>query len=164
MVAKDPESNETESRFLIRPNRSFSWRATKWFFAGACLVYACIAGLFLFVGAWPVLPFTGLEVLALGGALYLSALQGKACEIVRVAGETVEVHAGTTEHMRCYRFPRAWTRLVVRGGLSARHPSRLMLGARGTVLELGHFLAEEERLQLARELRQALGASPWRRW
>lgn len=159
MVAKERDPNTAGSRFVLRPNRSLSWRATKWFFAGSCLLYACIGTFFLALGAWPILPFAGLEVIVLGAGLYVSALRGKACEVINVTGDTIEVQAGTTGKMRSYRLPRFWTRVTLRG--DDWYPSRLTLSVHGRGLELGRFLNEEERLELAQELTRALGPTQW---
>lgn len=162
-MAKDPVSDGTGDRFVVRPNRSFSWRATKRFYGTMCLIYAAIATPFVTLGAWPVVAFALLGAALLGAALYLNALQGNRCEIIRVGPDAIEVSAGRGDKMRCYRFPRAWARLTLRPGASGHEPSRLVLGARGTALELGGFLVEEERRLLAAELRRALGPSPWSR-
>lgn len=150
--------NNNECRFEIRPNRSLSWRGAKLFYAGMVAISLTIALGFASLGYWPVLPFAGAELLVLGCALYLCALDGKRREIVLVDDATVEVEKGRTTLERSASFARAWTRVRVARPSVAWYPSRLLLGSHGREVEVGQFLNEEEREKLAVDLHRMIVA------
>jgi uncharacterized membrane protein len=120
-------------------------------------------------GYWLVLPFAGLELLALGAAFHLTACRLRTREVILIDGDKLRVEQGrmrrTTRGLlgrpeRSNEFPRGWVRV----DLERRHewyPSRLTISASGRRVVVGSFLPEKERKQLAQELRRMLA---WRRF
>ena len=53
-------------RIEICPNCSLSVRSAVLFFGSLCFVSFAVAGMLAVQGFWPILPFAGLEMLALG--------------------------------------------------------------------------------------------------
>lgn len=141
---------------VIQPSRSMSWR-------GLLLVYTGIATVTLGVGlaCWViglplVLPFSGVELLVLGAAFYLTARSGGVREVVSISAEQVAVEAGRTGPERRAAFQRHWTRVILEPSGHGWYPSRLLIRSHGREVELGKFLNEQERCGLAVELRAAL--------
>lgn len=155
MISKtvDPEQGY---RIVIRPNRSQTWAQTKWFYASICAASLLVAGAMSMLGFWPVLPFAGAELLALGGCIYAVAKAGEVMEVVSVSGDQVAVEKGRREPQQVWTFQRTWARARLRPPKIAWYPSQLVIGCRGTEVELGRFLTEEERRHLADELERAL--------
>ena len=91
MVESDCDSAPASCRFVVRPNRSLSWRGTLLFFAAAFLVSVTIATGFAVIGLWLIFPFAGLEMLALAAGLYVCACRGHECEVIDIDGDKVEV-------------------------------------------------------------------------
>ena len=54
-----------ECQVVIRPNRSLTWRQSLFFIGLVSLLLFTVSGVFASLGYWLVLPFAGLEVLAL---------------------------------------------------------------------------------------------------
>lgn len=107
----------------------------------------------LLLGAWPVLPFAGLEMLVLAGGLYLLLRHADDYEVVSIRGDVVEVRQGSlTKNEHRYSFQRPWTRAVLRRHAKGWYPSRLTIGSHGREVEVGRCLNEEEREQLAQGL------------
>lgn len=152
--------NQRQRLIEIRPNRSLSWREAKIVYGGIGLVCLSIALGCASLGYWPVLPFAGLELFALGSAYYLVALDGQRREVVRVDEHTVAVEKGRRRFEQSWRFTRAWTSVIVSRPSISWYPTRLLLRSHGKEIELGGFLDEGERRALATELRRALIA-PW---
>ncbi len=148
--------DEGHHRFEIRPNRSMSWRAVKLFYAGMVSVSLIIAGGFAALGFWPVLPFAGLELLALGWALYACAQDSERREIVSVDSDSVAVEKGRRLRESSFEFVRAWTSVALAAPPIAWYPSRLVLRSHGREIEVGGFLTEAERTQLAIDLKRAI--------
>ena len=79
----------SDCRWIIRPNQSLSWRGLLWIYA---VVAVCLLGMsvaFALQGFWPVLPFAGLELLALGAAFYLCLARSQWREIVSIDADVV---------------------------------------------------------------------------
>ena len=143
-------------RIVIRPDRSLTWGQTK-------IVYLCIAsyslaiaGAFTVVGFWPVLPFAGGEMAALGIAFYVNALAGTSVQVVTVGADTVKVEKERPGPRCEWSFQRAWARVAVDWSAVAR-TSRLVIRSHGNEVVLGEFLTEPERKRLAAALADAIG-------
>jgi uncharacterized membrane protein len=66
-----PEGDTGEGlRVIVRPNRTLSLRGMTVLFAGLTVVVLTIGIGFTLAGAWPVLPFAGLELAVVGAVLY----------------------------------------------------------------------------------------------
>ena len=148
--------NRDQCRFEIRPNRSADWRATKVFYLVVVGVSMAIAGGFAAMGFWPILPFAGAELIALGGAFYVCALQGSRREIIVIDDDTVAVEAGTTSLECTWKFARTWTKVILSRPRVKWYPSRLLLRSHGCEIEVGEYLNEQERRQLAGDLRRVI--------
>ena len=107
------------------------------------------------MGAWPVLGFCGLEILLLYIAFHVNYVSGQKSEEVKLTENLLEVRKiSPLGHVLHWRFEPTWLQVTIDEPL--RHDSKLQLASHGRSLEIGAFLAPEERLQLARALRGAL--------
>ena len=156
MFATRIEGGSTR-RIVIRPDRSLTWGQTK-------IVYLCIAsyslaiaGAFAVMGFWPVLPFAGGEMAALGIAFYVNALAGTSVQVVTVGADTVRVEKERPGPRCEWSFQRAWARVAVDWSAVAR-TSRLVIRSHGNEVVLGEFLTEPERKRLAATLADAIGS------
>lgn len=158
MVATQFDSSTSCRRFMVRPNCSLSWRDALRFYLGMILVSFGIATGFALQGAWLVLPFAGLEMLVLGAALYVVGRRCARWQLVSVCEDAVEIVAADAGVIR-HRFSRAWARVeLVRPAIKG-HPSRLLIGSHGRAVEVGGCLNEEEKCDLARQLRLAVATA-----
>jgi len=151
------EQDRAAYRFVVSPNCALTWRETKcliWLFA-ACL--GAIGTWFAALGAWLVLPFAGLELLALSIGLYLGALAGHTREVIEIDGPVLRIKRVGRRTREVGRFPADWTRVVLDRDPGTWHPSRLLLQCQGRGVEVGARLLEAERQALASSLRDALG-------
>lgn len=152
-------ASRTDTRsysFVLRPNQSLTWRQTQRVYCGIVVVCGLIAMGFTAIGMWPVLPFAGAELLALGAGFYVAARRGMLMEVVRVDENAVAVEKGRRDVEEVWTVPRAWVRVKLRRSRNIQHPSQLVLSSHGREVRLGDFLCEEERHSLAADLRQAL--------
>jgi uncharacterized membrane protein len=143
-------------RFELLPNRSSSWAQTKRFLVGVGLLHGLIAGGFASVGLWLVAPFSGLEVLALATGFYVCSRAGYRREIILLDADRVVVLRGHDRLELRDELPRAWARLTWEPARPGR-ASCLRLGSHGQFFEIGTFLVEAERRQLAGRLSRLLG-------
>lgn len=145
-------------RFIVRPDRSLSWRQTKFVYAtlaGLCLV---VAAAFTAMGFWLVLPFAGAEVVLLAAGFYLCALSGRVTEVIRIDEDRVAVErVGHGRRERC-EFRRRWARILLLPPAIDWYPSRLVIRSHGKQVQLGAFLTEAERRKLAADLDRVISS------
>jgi uncharacterized membrane protein len=116
-----------------------------------------VALYFAFRGLWPILPFAGLEIGLLAWAVRASMHDGARREVIVVAEETITVERGLPDRMSLVVFPRHWARVKLRDPQRSQYPSRLVIESHGRACEVGRFLTEEERRNLASRLHQLVG-------
>ncbi len=108
-------------------------------------------------GAWPVLPFAGLEVLLLGWAFWRVQRRADDSEILVVGERFVEVTRHVGGCVESFRFPRYWARVSLEARAARNFPTRLRIGSHGRFVEIGSWLTDDERTTLAGSLRDRLG-------
>jgi uncharacterized membrane protein len=143
-------------RWIIRPNQSLSWRGLLRVYAAVALCLLGISVAFALRGFWPVLPFAGLELLALGAAFYLCLSRSQWREIVSIDADTVTVEKGRRQAEEHWECPSVWAQVRLEKSPIAWYPSRLMITYQGRGVEIGRFLCNDERAALADALRRGI--------
>lgn len=143
--------------WVLKPTRSMTWPEARRFLIGVAVVSFAIGGFFLVRGFPLVLPFSGIEVVAVAAAFWVVLRDGEQREVVRIEGDTVVIERGERGPKDRFEFNRPWVRVELQTSRYRYHPSRLLVAYRGSTLELGRFLNEAERRDFARILINALG-------
>ena len=102
------------------------------------------------VGAWPVMPFAGLEVLLVAVAFHLVRVHDEDFERLTIGEHEVQVEAREARCETRFVAHRPWARVVVRE--EGRRCS-LALAYGGKSEPLGRLLSDEGRRALAHHLR-----------
>ena len=144
-------------RIEICPNCSLSVRGAVMFFGSLCFVSFGIAGMLAIQGFWPILPFAGLEMLALGLALKVSLGRRFHRQTITVTDDQISIESRDRIDSSQVVFPRHWAQVKLRRPASRLHPSRLTIESHGRQCELGSFLTEAERRGLALRLQRLVG-------
>lgn len=156
MVAVERSEDRNQCRFVLRPNRSMSWRGALIFFFSLLLLSSSIGMGLAAMGFWMVLPFAGLEMFALGLGLYLVACRCYECEVISIAENSILIEKGRRYPRQRWTLGRVWARVILERSPRRWYPSRLLIRSHGRVVEVGRFLHEEERQHLATELMRCL--------
>jgi uncharacterized membrane protein len=133
---------------VAEPNRSASWRTNKIVLILMCCLSGMIALGFAALGAWPVLPFAGLEMLALGSALYYVCWKLRYRHVITVNPQTVRVQKGHYYPRQSWDIPFDEVALSV---TQEKHPwdaPGISLFSRGEEISVGEFLNREDSLKL----------------
>ena len=146
-----------EQRIELAPNCSLKPAGAILFFASTCLFSLGFALFFVFQGFWPVLPFWALEMLALGLALNASMRRGKYTQTVLITDSQISLVTRSRRGAQKQEFARHWAKVRLRSPRTRLDPSRLLIESRGRAYEVGRFLTEEDRCQLAERLRYLVG-------
>ena len=140
----------------LSPHRSLSRRQARGVILGVGILSSALSIPFTLVGAWPVVGFLGLDVLALSIAFALSFRSAELREYIRVTSlEFVLSKVGLDGREREWRFNPLWVRLVRREhaefGLLG-----LSLASRGRSVEFAGFIGPDAREMIARDVSRAL--------
>lgn len=141
---------------VARPNNSASWRANKHALMGISAISLIIALGFTAMGAWPILPFAGLELTALGCALYYVSWKLQYRHVITIENGDVHIQKGHYHPRQSWTLQRDETALSV---TPENHPwegPQVSVFSRGENIQLGDFLNKEDRLQLINLLRDDL--------
>src|SRR5205814_1895191 len=124
--------------------------ARRWVLAGvAATTFGIAAGAAVF-GAWPVMPFAGLEIALLVLAFHVVASHDADFERLEIGEHEVRVEARDARRITRFVAHRPWVRAVYRER-GARCTLRLAYA--GRTVPLGRMLSDEGRRRLAGELR-----------
>lgn len=113
---------------------------------GTAVAIAASAAL---VGAWPILPFAGLEALLLGIAFQWVARHDGDFERLEIEGGRLRWEARCANRMSALDGHTAWARLLVRDGGGR---CQLSLRYAGRTVAIGGLAAEPQRRRWAEEL------------
>lgn len=139
---------------VVKPNASLSVLQAWCFMASISTVSLAVAGYLALQGFWPVLPFAGVELAALGAALWVSMRGNAYREIIRVDGDRVTIEYGMVGQGAQSRVevPRAmirvWNARDFAGG------THLQLACGEQRFEVGRCLGPQDRVSLDRRLRE----------
>ncbi len=108
-------------------------------------------------GLWMVLPFVGLELIAVGAAFLCYGWHAADFERIQIAPDTVFVEHVEGNRSHKWKFdPRASYVQIESRRYRWGKRVRVYLLAPGTKLELGRYLLDPRRLQLGREISGSL--------
>lgn len=154
-VTPKQQSGGETIEFHLHPHRSLSLR-------GFIIVISLIGGSsfligisFWFVGAWPVIGFMGLEVGVVVVAFMLNYRAARRRQLVRLSRQQVEVfYVEPGQQKSNQTFQTYW--LQVRLLPAEPKGLQLLIGTHGTFAEIGGFLSDHEKTNLAQALRAQL--------
>ncbi len=156
MIKIDRDGGENGIRFVLSPNCSISWRELVLFYALTCFVALAIGLFFTFQGFWLVLPFSGLEMAALGLCLYLTSRKVCRQEVITLERERTLIEKGVRQVDQSWEFETPWLRLIdEKSGPRDRH-RKLAIGSHGNYVEVGNFLNHSEKDALAFKLKDCI--------
>ena len=138
------------------PNRSLGPRGRRLFLAMIGVTTITISAAAALIGAWPVMPFAGAEVLLLVLAFRVVASHDADFERLEIGEHEVSVEARDAKHVTRFVAHRPWARVVVR---TRGRRCTLGLAYAGRVVPLGRLLSDEGRRKLVQELRARIAVT-----
>jgi uncharacterized membrane protein len=132
------------------PNRSLGPAGRRIFLAAMTVTTLGIGAGAVAIGAWPVMPFAGLEVALLFFAFHLVRLHDADFEHLEIGPYEVRVESRDAASVTSFVANREWARVIVR-----ERGARCTLGLAyaGRTVELGRLMSDEGRRKLAEDLR-----------
>jgi uncharacterized membrane protein len=145
------------ARIVLRGNASLSARAALCIFLGLALSAALIGFLFAINGAWPVIPFLGLELVVVGAVFCRMCWRARDCEVLAFDDDYLHISQHRGKFERRHEFQRYWARVALEPVRDGWCPPRLLIRSHGREVEIGTSLNADQRTELAQRLRQVLG-------
>lgn len=144
-------------RVIVKPNCSLTRSGRISVVLLLAVVPLCVAIEFGLAGLWPVFVFAGLELSALAYAFYHIGCHAEDYESISIEGDRLVVEKRNYKDTSQMVFQRYWAHVVVRDTL--RGEQRLWLRSHGKEVEVGHYLNNQQRTALARQLQKRTGAT-----
>jgi uncharacterized membrane protein len=147
-------------KIIARPNNSLSVEGSVKLLAALAGIALVVALGFFHIGAWLVLPFAGLEIVAFAYAFHTVYLHADDFESITIENDRVVVEKRNVKEVTTTVFQRYWAQVNVRDVAmikGSNGKSGLFISSHGNEVEFGrNFINDEQRSQLARDLRQKL--------
>lgn len=148
----------TDFKITVKPNCSLSVKNTIRLVIGLATISMLVGIGFALAGAWLVLPFAGLEIIAIAYAFYYIHLHADDFESITIKEDSVIVEKYGYKVSDKAVFQRYWARVSLRKQVSGR--DALFIGSHGKEVEFArHFVTDEQRELLASQIRQKLNKS-----
>lgn len=139
---------------IAKPNHSATWRTNLWVVLAISVPSLGAAIGFALLGAWPILPFAGAELLGLAAALYYVNWKLQYRHVVTLEGSTVKIDKGYYAPKKTWHFARDQVGLSVTPESHPWEGPKLGIHDKGDYVSVGDFLNREEALQFLDALRQ----------
>jgi len=137
--------------FYSQPNCSLTEPERKRVFMLIATVTLLIASAFSWLGYWLVLPFAGLEIGVLAWAFEAMGKRIGDYESLIIRGDEIVLERRQGERFERRTLNSHWAQLIFVGAKSGKR-AELALRSHGLKTELGVFLTDEGRMELAGEL------------
>jgi uncharacterized membrane protein len=132
------------------PNRSLGVAGRRIFLGAVSATTLGIGAFATALGAWPVMPFAGLEVALLFFAFHLVRRHDADFERLEIGEHEVRIESRDARSLTRFVAHRPWARIIVseRG-----YRCTLGLAYAGRTVQVGRLMSDEGRRKLAEELR-----------
>jgi uncharacterized membrane protein len=147
---------ENATRWIVKRNCSASPRQFAFVFTSVLALSSVIGAGFAACGLWMVLPFVGLELIAVAAAFICYGRHAADFETIEINQGQVRIEQVLGARSSTWQLATPQVRIETGAHAGMRGRVRLFVVAAGDRIEIGTHLLEERRRQLARELKRAL--------
>lgn len=142
-------------RWNLKRNCSASPKQLAVVFGSLAGLAFLIGAVFAFHGAWLVIPFAGIEVLAVAAAFFCYGRHAADYETIELRGELLTIERVDGNERTEVALPVRWAGVDYEPSQRTA-PARLVIHACGQQYEVGRHLPEPRRSALAQEIKHAL--------
>lgn len=147
--------NDNGLQIVLTPNRSMSWRGNQYFILSLLLLSGAIGIGFALIGAWVVLPFAGLEMLVLSGALYYVSWKLNYRQVIRFERNELTIEKGYYSPKKTWRLKCEDAALSIEPQEHPWDAPTVHLQHKQDLIVIGEFLSQADNTQLLNTLRDA---------
>jgi len=140
---------------VARPNNSLSQQGFVWLFVAISAIASIVAIGVCLSGAWLVLPFAGIEILAFAYAFHHVFLHYGDYERVSLVGNEVVIEKRNYKNSEKFTFERYWAKVILRDNDNGN--CSIFIGSHGKEVEFGsRYMDQDQRITVAKQLKQQL--------
>ena len=139
---------------IAQPNQSANWETNKQLIIGFGLFSGLVATGFSLIGAWMILPFAGLEITALGSALFIVCRRLNIRHVLYFSGDELFIEKGAKHPEQAWRLLKSDTQLIVERGNHSWDPLQISLyNSQSGEIAIGDFLNQDDSKELLAALK-----------
>ena len=142
-------------RVIFKPNSALSAISKKRVIILLTVIPSAIGMAFCFLGAWPILPFVGLEIAALAYAFFYINKHEADYESISIEGDNLVIERCLGENVSQHVINPYWVKVVQHELPNGE--LHLYLQSHGKKIEVGRYLTRKQRELLAKQLKQRTG-------
>jgi uncharacterized membrane protein len=142
-------------KVTFKPNGALSAISKKRVIILLTVIPCAIGMAFLFLGAWPILPFVGLEIAALAYAFYYVNKHEADYESISIEGDSLLIEHCVSQAVSKHEISLYWVKVLQHE--LANGELHLYLQSHGKEVEVGRYLTRTQRELLANQLKQRTG-------
>ncbi len=154
MISSTFDEERQIGRIVVRPNRSWSWRANVYLLCSLMLISGIVGIVYAALGFWLILPITAVELIFLLGCLYYCVRRTHRQEVLTFSRDHLMIEKGVREPTESHRYDRFFTRIHIDEPPHPWYQPRIAVRSRGEEVEVGSFLGRQDKDALAGELRR----------
>ena len=141
---------------VARPNSSLTAKGRVYAVVIIAAISFAVAIGFSLIGAWLVLPFAGIELLAIGYSFYYIHCHSQDYESIVIEGDQISVEKKSYKAVSKMVFNRYWAKVLLR--LTPNGDQMLSLRSHGKEIDFGRsYMTNDQRLELAKQLKERVG-------
>ena len=151
-------STRSDSKLMIiaKPNHSSSWRGNLFALLAISVPSLGAAIGFTLMGAWPILPFAGLELICLGAALYYVNWKLQYRHVITLSDKTVRIEKGHYHPKKSWQFSREGTGLSINPLPHPWDSPEMAVHDKNESVSVGEFLNRDDAQELIALLRKEM--------
>ena len=150
MIDKQVSSGITQ--LTLSPNKSMSWETNKKILFAMFLLNMSIAAGWVYMGAWPVLPFAGLEIALVGLGMYYVSWKLNFKEVLIIDSQSFVLQKGVYFPKQEWTWHKQDIKVIKIPSNYRLSPAQLVVASAEEEIEIGNFLNLEEKKRLVQEL------------
>ena len=111
MINAEFDENASRGQIVLKPNRSWTWRANTYLVGSLMVISGVVAGVFTVNGMWLILPFTVLEMSVLTACLYYCVRRTHTTEVLTLSKSTLVFERGVNKPTQRFDFDRYFSQI-----------------------------------------------------
>jgi uncharacterized membrane protein len=140
---------------VAKHNNSLSPQGFVWLFASIVLIATIVAIGVGLSGAWLVLPFAGIELIAFAWAFHHVIVHYGDFDRISLIGNEVVVEKRNDKNSQKFTFERYWAKVILRN--SDDGTCSIFIGSHGKEVEFGsRYMDQDQRIMVAKQLKTQL--------
>lgn len=145
-------SENSKHLIVLAPNKSMTWETNKKILLVMFTVSMIIGLSFMYVGAWMILPFAGLEIMLVGIGMYYVCWKLNFKQTIAIDAESLTLQKGVYFPKQEWQWQTSQTRLVKQASHYRMSAPTLFLKHLNQSVEIGEFLNRSEKKTLRENL------------